>query len=104
MASAVAARYSEHGTNVKADELSDENLLEKFLNGEEIMLEDDPSTFARTVIGLLSTPDRRALLGRAARRRVEEDYSFRSLCQALCSAMTEVRQNATIDHMPVNSR
>jgi glycosyltransferase involved in cell wall biosynthesis len=76
----------------------------KFLNGEEIMLEDDPSTFARTVIGLLSTPDRRALLGRAARRRVEEDYSFRSLCQALCSAMTEVRQNATIDHMPVNSR
>jgi RNA polymerase sigma factor (sigma-70 family) len=35
MASAVAARYSEHGTNVKADELSDENLLEKFLNGEE---------------------------------------------------------------------
>jgi RNA polymerase sigma factor (sigma-70 family) len=35
MASAVAARYSEHGTNVKADELSDEDLLEKFLNGEE---------------------------------------------------------------------
>ena len=35
MASAVAARYSEHETNVIADELSDENLLEKFLNGEE---------------------------------------------------------------------
>jgi RNA polymerase sigma factor (sigma-70 family) len=35
MASAVATRYRKHGTNAETDELSDENLLERFLNGEE---------------------------------------------------------------------
>jgi RNA polymerase sigma factor (sigma-70 family) len=35
MASAVVASYSKHGTNVEADDFSDENLLEQFLNGEE---------------------------------------------------------------------
>ena len=35
MASAVAVRHSEHGMNAIADELSDENLLEQFLNGGE---------------------------------------------------------------------
>ena len=36
MASAVATRYSEHGTKVETDELSDENLLEQFLNGDDL--------------------------------------------------------------------
>ncbi len=35
MGSAVVASYSRRGTNLGADELSDESLLEQFLNGEE---------------------------------------------------------------------
>jgi RNA polymerase sigma factor (sigma-70 family) len=35
MVSVVAERCSKHGTIVAADDLSDENLLEQFLNGEE---------------------------------------------------------------------
>jgi len=58
-----------------------------FLNGEEIVLEDDPAAFANAIISLLGTPERRARLGRAARRRVEQDYSFSALSTALRPAM-----------------
>jgi glycosyltransferase involved in cell wall biosynthesis len=69
----------------------------EFVNGDEIMLEDDPSTFAAMVVRLLSAPDLRRLLGRAARRRVELDYSFRALSKSLCSAMSAVTPNTATD-------
>jgi glycosyltransferase involved in cell wall biosynthesis len=76
----------------------------EFLDGEEIMLEDDPSDFAGTVVRLLSAPDQRNLLGRAARRRVEQDYSFPSLSKSLCSAMIAITQNTEAKHMRVGNK
>src|ERR1035438_5660093 len=40
-------------------------------HGENIVLADDPADFARQVVQLLREPQRRAQLGRAARRLVE---------------------------------
>jgi glycosyltransferase involved in cell wall biosynthesis len=47
-----------------------------FAEGEEILLADDPDAFAASVIELLHSPERRRRLGAAARRRVEQSYSF----------------------------
>ena len=59
----------------------------KFLDGEEIMLEDVPARFASTIVRLLNSPSERRLLGQAARKRVEQDYSFHALRASLRSAM-----------------
>ncbi|MDW8068165.1 MAG: glycosyltransferase [Anaerolineae bacterium] len=45
-------------------------------NGEELLLADDPETFAGAVLSLLAHPARRAALGRAARRFVEQFYDW----------------------------
>jgi sugar transferase (PEP-CTERM/EpsH1 system associated) len=45
-------------------------------HGENIILADNPSDFARQVIQLLRDPERRAQLGRAARKLVEENYGW----------------------------
>jgi glycosyltransferase involved in cell wall biosynthesis len=59
----------------------------EFLKGEEILLEDDPSAFAGAVVKLLKAPADRKLLGQAARKRVEQQYSFPSLCLSLRRSM-----------------
>lgn len=48
-------------------------------HGENIILADDPSDFARQVVQLLRDPQRRAQLGRAARQLVEENYGWPSV-------------------------
>ena len=45
-------------------------------NGLQMMLADTPGTFAAAVIALLRTPERRAELGQAGRRFVEEYYDW----------------------------
>jgi len=45
-------------------------------HGENIILADEPADFAHCVIELLRDPDRRAQLGDAARRLVEESYGW----------------------------
>lgn len=48
------------------------------MHGENIILADDPADFARQVIELLRDPQRRAQLGGAARKLVEEGYGWPS--------------------------
>jgi glycosyltransferase involved in cell wall biosynthesis len=61
-----------------------------FVEGQEILLEDEPSKFARAVSGLLKDPSRRREIGRAARLRVEKQYGVAALRdawrQVLCAA------------------
>ncbi|MGH7368442.1 MAG: glycosyltransferase family 4 protein [Candidatus Rokuibacteriota bacterium] len=58
-----------------------------FVNGEDIILVDEPRSFAGAVKDLLADPERRRRLGQAARRRVEHDYSTASLRPALRTAL-----------------
>jgi polysaccharide biosynthesis protein PslH len=50
-----------------------------FVDGEEIVLADDPTDFTRAAADLLTDPERRRRMGQAARRRVEAQYSMRVL-------------------------
>jgi glycosyltransferase involved in cell wall biosynthesis len=59
-------------------------------DGNEILLADEPGRFARAIADLLLDPSRRRALGRAARRRVAENYSLRALHHALRGAFTEL--------------
>jgi len=62
----------------------------EFIDGEEILLADEPSAFARAVAALLADSARREALGRAARRRVERQYSLSAMRAALRQALAEV--------------
>jgi glycosyltransferase involved in cell wall biosynthesis len=64
-----------------------------FADGEEIILADRPEAFARAVADLLADPLRRKMLGKAARRRVEQQYGFAALRSALREALTQVTGN-----------
>ena len=55
----------------------------EFVSGSEIVLADEPRTFADAVAGLLGDAARRRSLGRAARRRVEQQYSMSALRASL---------------------
>jgi glycosyltransferase involved in cell wall biosynthesis len=50
-----------------------------FRHEEEILLADDPRSFAQAVASLLKDPALRRRLGHAARQRVERDYSLTNL-------------------------
>jgi glycosyltransferase involved in cell wall biosynthesis len=73
------------------------------INGEEILLEDDPLAFARGVAGLLQDPSRRRTLGEAARRRIERDYSFPVLREALLRMVMTAKNPAAGEKAPVVS-
>jgi glycosyltransferase involved in cell wall biosynthesis len=55
----------------------------EFVDGSEILIADQPQAFAEAVAGLLSDAARRHSLGRAARRRVEQQYSMPVLRESL---------------------
>jgi glycosyltransferase involved in cell wall biosynthesis len=56
-------------------------------DGEEILIADDPHGFARSVVALLSNPERCRALGAAARRKVERTNSIPVLREALRTAL-----------------
>jgi glycosyltransferase involved in cell wall biosynthesis len=58
-----------------------------FADGSEIVLADEPLALAVAVADLLERPAARAAMGAAARRRVEEEYSFEALRSALRKAL-----------------
>jgi glycosyltransferase involved in cell wall biosynthesis len=60
----------------------------EFRDGQEIALEDEPAAFADAVVKLLSAAPDRHRLGQAARKRVEQNYSFHALRVSLRSAMS----------------
>jgi len=67
----------------------------EFLNGQEIALEDEPSAFANAVLKLLSATGDRQRLGQAARKRVEQSYSFPALRTSLRKAMNTLSRDAS---------
>jgi glycosyltransferase involved in cell wall biosynthesis len=58
----------------------------EFADGQDIVLADDPMSFAEQVIGLLEDPVRRKTMGEAAYRRVRERYSYDTLRMSLRQA------------------
>ncbi|MHB8655926.1 MAG: glycosyltransferase family 4 protein [Terriglobia bacterium] len=54
-----------------------------FVDGREIVLADEPAAFANAVSDLLAHEARRQTLGMAARRKLEEHYSFACLCKSV---------------------
>jgi len=61
-----------------------------FVDGEEIILADDPKLFARAVSGLLADSALRPKLGQAALRRVQQQYGFPALRIALRAALEKL--------------
>jgi glycosyltransferase involved in cell wall biosynthesis len=76
----------------------------EFIDGSEILIADRPHAFAEAVAGLLSDPARRRSLGRAARRRVEQQYSMPVLRESLGELTTLVESEhgaeAVLAHPP----
>lgn len=62
----------------------------EFADGTEIIIENDPALFARAVAGLLLDPGRRRDMGAAARRRVQESYSYPVLRCALDGVLKRI--------------
>jgi glycosyltransferase involved in cell wall biosynthesis len=58
-----------------------------FEHGVDIILTDDPLEFARATAELLADPVRRRALGRAARLRVERDYSLPAVRASFARAL-----------------
>jgi len=63
-------------------------------HGEDIILADDPADFAAQVVRLLRDPERRAQLGRTARRLVEENYGWPSVAAYFDQVLESVRSRA----------
>lgn len=80
------------GKAVVATEVGAEGL--DFVEGEEIVIADEPIQFAERVVELLGDPARRRAIGAAARRRAEQHYSLAALQQAVVRAAAHVRPNA----------
>ncbi len=64
-----------------------------FVPGKEILIADDPATFARHVIELLRDPARRKILGETARNRVLQDYDCAALERSVRNALGSLEQS-----------
>jgi glycosyltransferase involved in cell wall biosynthesis len=69
-----------------------------FVDGEEILLADEPVRFAEAVAGLLGDRASRRRIGGAARRRVEQSYSLSALRRALMNAITRLSPDVIAAH------
>jgi polysaccharide biosynthesis protein PslH len=58
-------------------------------SGENILLADTPEGFAKSVLSLLYDANRRQRMGNAARKLVEENYSWQSVGKIFASALEE---------------
>lgn len=67
----------------------------EFVDGREIMLADTPEEFISATTRLLLNPDLRIQMGRAARVRVEQAYSFSALRQSLRFALGGVEHTSS---------
>jgi sugar transferase (PEP-CTERM/EpsH1 system associated) len=63
-------------------------------HGRDILIADDPPTFARHVIQLLKNPDSRVRLGAVARQLVEQRYSWHAAAERFCQICTDVVQQS----------
>jgi sugar transferase (PEP-CTERM/EpsH1 system associated) len=78
------------------------------VGGEHVMLADEPTAFARTVVGLLRDTDERARLEAAGRSLVLERYDWSAVAGALEAALGAIadrgRRRAATDITPVDHR
>ena len=58
--------------------------------GEHLLIADEPTAFASSTVSLLSDPVRRHELGDAARKLVEEKYSWVQVAKAFAQVLTKV--------------
>lgn len=70
-------------------------------HGEEVLLADDPRSFAEAVAALLKDPALRQRLGRAARARVERDFSQAVLQARLAQALAALSGDHTRKERPM---
>ncbi len=63
-----------------------------FVDGQEILIADEPVKFAAAVVSLLRNPARRQTLGEAARLRVLHDYDNRALERLVSEALNDLQQ------------
>jgi polysaccharide biosynthesis protein PslH len=64
----------------------------RFVDGEEILIADNPTEFAEAVIRLLDEEPLRIAIGSSARARVQSDYSMKVFKQALRAAIDRCMQ------------
>jgi glycosyltransferase involved in cell wall biosynthesis len=60
------------------------------VDGEHFVRADDPGAFARAVVSLLRSPERRRALGQAGRRLVEERYSWSQVAREFADRCAQV--------------
>jgi glycosyltransferase involved in cell wall biosynthesis len=84
--------YMAAGLPVVAPRLA--RLAELVEDGREGLLYDParPDALAAALRDLLGAPERRQAMGRAARSRVERDFSWRAHCEHLAAAITRLRR------------
>ncbi len=68
----------------------------EFVDGEEILLVDEPRPFADTIAALLRDGARRRTLGQAARARVEKQYSLSVLCAAVQDTLSRLSEGRAV--------
>ena len=61
-----------------------------FVDGEDIVIADDPTAFAKALTRLLTDPSRRWALGSRARGRLEMQYGFANLRQGIREVFEEL--------------
>jgi len=74
-----------------------------FVDGEEIVLADEPWEFARAIADLLANPARRRTMGLAARRRVETQYSLPALQSTLREVLAQLMAMSSMEFTPASS-
>ena len=70
----------------------------------DIVLEDEPAAFAAAVAALCADPERRQRLGRAARQRVERDYSLPAVRAAFRRSLPRLLDLRPVDLPAARSR
>jgi len=68
-----------------------------FVAGKEILVADDPATFAREVIQLLRDPARRKAIGEAARNRVLQNYDVAVLERSIASTFQKLEKSVIME-------
>jgi glycosyltransferase involved in cell wall biosynthesis len=58
--------------------------------GENILMADDPHTFAQSVVSLLRDPTRRRKIGLAARKLVADNYSWERIADDFAAVLADV--------------
>jgi glycosyltransferase involved in cell wall biosynthesis len=67
-------------------------------DGAQLLIEDDPDAFAKAVMSLLTNPERRRELVRAARLLVERRYGWTGIAEAQAQLWNEAIEDSNEGH------